>query len=251
MLLGFISAHQEAIIASIMLLVAGASIGNYACSVVYRLPRGQTPFEKHPYCGHCQKMLQPIDLFPVISYLITGGKCRYCGGVIPAIYTVVELVCSAIMIGYYFSFGMGELFLTYSAAAVFMVMLSAIYWSAGFVSSFLYVVVVALLLVGAALNTGHIFPAIQGFVMMLVASLSAAALQAKWRNTHLQLETLAWPWFLALAAMLFAGSHGLFVPLLPVLALCGFLALVGAARIALSVVLSGLILLMIAMQPML
>ncbi|MFZ8393333.1 prepilin peptidase, partial [Staphylococcus aureus] len=77
------------------MLVLGPAVGNYACSVVFRLPRGQTPFERHPFCGHCNADLKPVDLFPILSWLSTRGRCRYCGGEIPALYTVVELICGA------------------------------------------------------------------------------------------------------------------------------------------------------------
>jgi leader peptidase (prepilin peptidase) / N-methyltransferase len=76
-MLAFVAAHEFIIIGIIWMLVLGPAVGNYACSVVYRLPRGKTPFERHPYCGHCNADLKPIDLFPIWSWLSTKGKCRF------------------------------------------------------------------------------------------------------------------------------------------------------------------------------
>lgn len=221
-MLSFIAEYQEAIIAVILLAVIGPSLGNYACSVVYRLPRGQTPFDKHPYCGHCGEFLKPVDLFPILSFLSTGGKCRYCGGKIPTIYTWIELTCGAVMIGAYFVFGMGELFLIYSAAAIFVIMMAAIYWQVRFISSFLYVVAALLFLLGDAFSTQAIFPAISRFVCVLVIGLGIEALKKRrveqYFHIHqanatflmalLALVTPAalWPYFIAAIALLVLGN---------------------------------------------
>src|SRR5690349_8076964 len=102
----------------IFMCVLGPAVGNYACSVVYRLPRSQTPFEKKPYCGHCGTMLKPIDLFPLISFILTRGKCRYCGDPIRASYFVIELLCLAVFIINFLSLGMSDSFLLLTAFSV-------------------------------------------------------------------------------------------------------------------------------------
>lgn len=116
----------ETLIGLIMMIVIGPAIGNYATSVVYRLPRAQTPFEKHPYCGSCNTLLQPKDLFPIWSYVFLRGRCRYCSVKIPAIHTVVELACGAIFIGNFLLLGFSENFILYSALFTFWVILSAL-----------------------------------------------------------------------------------------------------------------------------
>lgn len=63
-MLAWIAANHFMLCGIILMLAIGPAVGNYACSVVYRLPRGKTPFERHPYCGHCNADLKPIDLFP-------------------------------------------------------------------------------------------------------------------------------------------------------------------------------------------
>jgi len=44
-------------------LAVGFAIGNYACSLVHRLPRGRLILDKPPYCGHCGTLLATKDKF--------------------------------------------------------------------------------------------------------------------------------------------------------------------------------------------
>ncbi len=166
--LAFLSLHQTVVMGVILLAVIGPAVGNYACSVVYRLPRGQTPFERHPYCGHCGADLQPRDLFPIFSWLSTRGKCRYCGGAIPGIYTVIELVCGAVFIGYFLHFGISELFLLSTAYAVMVVILAAIHFQQGWISATIFSYAWLLLVLIRTLIEHSIYGPIKGAVVMLV-----------------------------------------------------------------------------------
>lgn len=199
----FIAAHSVDIIAVIMLLVAGTAIGNYACSVVYRLPRGQTPFEKHPYCGSCGTMLKPIDLFPVLSFLMTRGRCRYCASAIPAVYTLIEIACAVILIGYYFTFGIGAEYIVYTAAAVFIIMAACIAHAHGFISSYLYSIAAACLLLGYSVNhQGDFLPALLRYIVLLVLALSVHALACKIRKHTPDITQAHTVWWLALLGLI-------------------------------------------------
>jgi leader peptidase (prepilin peptidase) / N-methyltransferase len=74
----------------------GLAVGNYASSWIYRLPKGESPFSKHPYCGGCGTMLGVKDLYPGLSYLLLRGKCRHCDMVIPRVYWLTEVFCAII-----------------------------------------------------------------------------------------------------------------------------------------------------------
>lgn len=165
--LQFVAEHAATLIGIVMMLVIGPAVGNYACSVVYRLPRGQTPFERHPFCGHCNADLKPIDLFPILSWCLTRGKCRYCAGVIPAVYTVIEAVCGIVFIVYFLHFGIGEPFILYSFYAVMVVILAAIHWQQGWISATIYSYALAAILLARTLAEGSIYGTVQsGFVML-------------------------------------------------------------------------------------
>jgi prepilin signal peptidase PulO-like enzyme (type II secretory pathway) len=160
---------QATLMGLTMMLVLGPAVGNYACSVIYRLPRGKTPFEQHPFCGHCNAALQTIDLYPIASWLMTRGKCRYCKGKIPSIYLAVELACLVIFMGYFLHFGISEAFLLYTSAAVFVVILAAIELQHGWTSSSIYGYALTFIALARTLAEGTIYGWIQtGFVMLVI-----------------------------------------------------------------------------------
>ncbi len=80
----------------VWLLVAGLyglAIGSFLNVVIWRLPHGQsvnTP--TWSYCPSCEHRLSSLDLFPVVSYLALGAKCRYCKQPISWRYPGVELL---------------------------------------------------------------------------------------------------------------------------------------------------------------
>lgn len=70
--------------------VIGAVIGSFLNVVVYRLPRGESvvhPPSRCPACGH---RLGPVDMVPVLSWIVFRGRCRYCGAPVSARYPLVE-----------------------------------------------------------------------------------------------------------------------------------------------------------------
>ena len=84
----------------VWLLVAGLyglAIGSFLNVVIWRLPRGQsvnTP--TWSYCPNCEHRLGTLDLFPVLSFLTLGAKCRYCREPISWRYPGVEMLTGAL-----------------------------------------------------------------------------------------------------------------------------------------------------------
>lgn len=73
-----------------LLATVGALIGSFANVVIYRWPRGESvvwPRSRCPACGHT---LSPLELVPVLSWLVQRGRCRRCGTRISVRYAVVE-----------------------------------------------------------------------------------------------------------------------------------------------------------------
>lgn len=52
-------------------------------------------------CPNCQHTLAVGDLIPVISWVMLGGKCRYCHKPISVQYPLVELVTALLFVGSY------------------------------------------------------------------------------------------------------------------------------------------------------
>jgi len=59
-------------------------------------------FFGYSQCPHCKHRLVSKDLVPVLSYLIQGKKCRYCGERISWLYPLLELLCAVVFLLTYF-----------------------------------------------------------------------------------------------------------------------------------------------------
>ena len=184
----WIAAHQFVLSGIAFLLIIGPAIGNYACSVVYRLPRGQTPFERHPFCGHCNADLKPIDLAPIVSWFSTRGKCRYCGGAIPPLYTIIEITCGIVFIAYFLQFGISEQFIIYTAYATFVVIAAAIQWQQGWLSSSIYGYAITCAVLARVLAEQTIYGCVQSIVIMMTIMLGLMRLRGK------PVDPLSKPW---------------------------------------------------------
>ena len=92
-------------------LTMALAASSYASNFSYRLPRNDRPFGREPYCGDCNHKLIPRDLFPIFSYLLSGGKCRYCKAQVPVTYCVLEILYTLYGGVCYLAFGFGEMFL--------------------------------------------------------------------------------------------------------------------------------------------
>lgn len=103
----------------VVLFLLGLCLGSFANALVWRVheqaveAKKKKPNQKRlkdlsvlkgrsmcPDCGH---ELKARDLVPVLSWLSTGGKCRYCGKKISAQYPLVEIATAlAFVVSYLF-----------------------------------------------------------------------------------------------------------------------------------------------------
>ena len=88
--------------------LVGLAIGSFADAVAWRIHSKRNFVTGRSECEHCHHKLAPLDLIPVLSWVMLGGKCRYCEHAISPVVPLVEL-------------GMGLAF-----------GLSALYWPFGF-----------------------------------------------------------------------------------------------------------------------
>jgi leader peptidase (prepilin peptidase) / N-methyltransferase len=74
-------------------LFIGAAIGSFLNVCIYRLPRGLSISNPpNSFCPSCKHRLGVLDLFPLLSWLFLGGKCRHCKEKIHPRYFIVELI---------------------------------------------------------------------------------------------------------------------------------------------------------------
>lgn len=110
----------------IISIVFGFAIGNYACSLVFRLPRGRLILDQKPYCGSCGTALQVKDLFPVFSALWLRHRCRYCKTPYPVSHTWTEILVGALAVLAFFRFNFGDHYILVLMAGTFFITLAAI-----------------------------------------------------------------------------------------------------------------------------
>lgn len=59
--------------------VLGAIIGSFIGAALVRLPEGRSVLSGRSSCDSCGKELTPVELVPVVSWLLQRGLCRGCG----------------------------------------------------------------------------------------------------------------------------------------------------------------------------
>ena len=104
------------------MILLGLAVGSFLNVCIHRLPRKESILHPRSRCPHCRKILNIHDLFPVISYLSTLGRCRYCGEVISYRYPLVESLTAALFVILYLKYSLSfDLFLYLIFASLLVV----------------------------------------------------------------------------------------------------------------------------------
>ncbi len=88
----------------VVVFIFGLIFGSFLNCVAMRMVRGQDWVHGSSHCIKCGHELTAKDLFPLFSYLSTGGRCRYCREKISARYPLTELtfaILIVILYGYF------------------------------------------------------------------------------------------------------------------------------------------------------
>ena len=74
----------------------GTILGSFSLALADRSLAKQS-FRGRSYCPNCKKKLRWYDLFPVISFIILVGRCRYCKKSIKIDYLLVEVIMGGVL----------------------------------------------------------------------------------------------------------------------------------------------------------
>lgn len=85
--------------------IFGLLIGSFLNVCIYRIPKGESIAYPPSHCTSCGARLKFLDLFPVLSYVFLGGKCRYCGEKISSRYAIMEAFTALMFLGVFLKFG--------------------------------------------------------------------------------------------------------------------------------------------------
>lgn len=102
-----------------VLFLFSGMIGSFLNVCIWRIPRGQSIITPRSACPVCKHHLYVADLIPVISWLASGGKCRYCEAPIAFRYQTVELTNISLWMVAWATFGRSrEMFVSGAVASV-------------------------------------------------------------------------------------------------------------------------------------
>jgi leader peptidase (prepilin peptidase)/N-methyltransferase len=83
----------------IFLFALGSCVGSFLNVVIYRLPLDKSLVTPPSACPKCQRRIRFYDNIPLFSWVLLGGKCRYCKERISVRYFVIELLTALIFVG--------------------------------------------------------------------------------------------------------------------------------------------------------
>lgn len=79
-----------------LVFLLGICIGSFLNVVIDRVPKDQSILYSRSCCDYCHKNLSPLDLVPVLSFILLKGRCRYCHKNLSPYYPLVELTTGII-----------------------------------------------------------------------------------------------------------------------------------------------------------
>jgi len=75
-----------------IIFIIGLLIGSFLNVCIYRIPLGESIVYPSSHCTRCGTALKPLDLIPLLSFLVIKGRCKYCGEGISLRYPSVEFM---------------------------------------------------------------------------------------------------------------------------------------------------------------
>ena len=101
-------------IEKIFVFIFGSVVGSFLNVCIYRLPLEQSIVKPRSHCPHCKKTIFWYDNIPLISYLILGGRCRFCKQKIPFRYFLVDFISACFFLIFYIRYGLSFDFVFYN-----------------------------------------------------------------------------------------------------------------------------------------
>ncbi|MBM3298249.1 MAG: prepilin peptidase, partial [Candidatus Aminicenantes bacterium] len=95
---------------AVFVTVFGLIWGSFLNVVIHRLPAGQSLLRPGSRCPRCLKPIRAYDNVPLLSFLVLGGRCRYCRTKIPLTYPLVEVLTAACFLTLHGAFGLSHFF---------------------------------------------------------------------------------------------------------------------------------------------
>ena len=82
----------------LILLIFGVCFGSFINVVRYRFSYQESLLFPKSYCDNCKKKLYWHQNIPIISWLVLGGRCKFCNYKIPISYPLIEIIVGMIFV---------------------------------------------------------------------------------------------------------------------------------------------------------
>ena len=89
---------------AVVAALLGACMGSFLNCLAWRTVHGESVLRGRSHCDVCGHVLGVRDLVPVVSFLLSGGKCRYCGAKLSRRHLAAELVSAAVFVTLLFQY---------------------------------------------------------------------------------------------------------------------------------------------------
>lgn len=90
---------------AITFFIFGTIFGSFFNVVGCRIPKGESILYPPSHCTNCNHRLGPLELIPIISFLIQGRKCKNCHQKISWFYPIFEFSCGVLFAIAFLIFG--------------------------------------------------------------------------------------------------------------------------------------------------
>lgn len=98
---------------AIFVFIFGLIVGSFLNVCIVRMPHELSVVTPRSHCTKCKKTIPWYDNIPLVSYLLLGGKCRFCKEKFSFLYFFVELLTGCIFLGFYLYFGLSMVLIPY------------------------------------------------------------------------------------------------------------------------------------------
>lgn len=86
------------------IFIYGICFGSFYGVLITRLPNDQSILGRS-YCPNCKATLKPMDLIPILSFILCKGKCKYCDKKISPFNIYIEISTGILFLIAYNIFG--------------------------------------------------------------------------------------------------------------------------------------------------
>ncbi len=128
----------------LLICLYGLLIGSFLNVCIYRIPREESIVLPSSHCPSCGISLKWYDLIPVFSFIVQGGKCRYCEEKISLQYPIIELLNATIYFIIYSQFGFSLEFFFYAIIFSILIIITIIDLQSMFIPDILVIKILSI-----------------------------------------------------------------------------------------------------------